>query len=121
MTYRDTFIGRLNRDFDWSDPDEDLATKDIEFLTGSLMDTKIFEEVARRARATAFRRLDWGSTVVGVTKQEVLAMMAHWVPGTDLPGPGDENHIPKQSRARSLATVQALPEDGRYVVVTEEF
>jgi len=121
VTYRDTFIGRLNRYFDWSNPNDGLTSKDIEFLTGSLMDSKIFEEAVQRARTRAFRHLDWGSTVVGVTKQEVLALMAHWVPGDELPGPGDENHKPKQSRARSLATVRALPDDGSYVLVTEEF
>lgn len=122
MTYRDTFVGQLKRpDFDWSDPAAELAREDIEFLTHSLMDWRIFEFVLERSKTCPSRQLDWGSFTIGTTKEEILALMDSWVVGGDLPGPGDEAHKPKQSRASSLALVRALPEEGTYVLVTAEF
>jgi hypothetical protein len=122
VTYRETFVGRLKRpDFDWADPDAGLAADDIELLTASLMDNRIFYLVVERARTFPSRQLDWGSFALRATKEEILALMRDWVVGDHLPGPGDQNHKPKQSRARSLAVVRALPEEDPYVLVTEEF
>lgn len=122
MTYRDTFVGRLKRpDFDWADPDAGLAAEDIELLTASLMDDRIFYLVLERARTSPSRQLDWGSFALSATKKEILALMCDWVVGDHLPGPDDQNHKPKQSRSTSLKVVRALPEEGPYVLVTEEF
>jgi hypothetical protein len=122
LTYCDTFVGRLkNPGFDWSDPKANLCRDDIEFLTGNLMDDRIFSEVLERSEMVPSRRLDRGSIAIEVTKEEVLALMNRWVPGVELPGPGDENHKPKQSRARSLKTVKSLPGGVSYLLVTEEF
>ena len=122
MTYRDTFVGRLMRpEFNWSDPKARLCSDDIEFLTSDLMDDRIYWEVLERSEIVPSRRLDWGSIAIEVTKEEVLALMDRWVPGDELPGPGDENHKPKQSRARSQETIKSLPSGISYLLVTEEF
>ena len=122
VTYRDTFVGRLKRpDFDWSDPVAELAREDIEFLTSSLMDGRIFNCVLERSKTCPSKQLDWGSFALSTTKEEILAMMDDWVAGEDLPGPGDNAHEPKRSRARSQEIVRALPEGEAYVLVTEEF
>ena len=121
MTHCDLFVGRLKADFDWTDPSAELEREDVEFLTPSLMDRDLFHAALDRAKAGPARHLDWGSLAVPVTKDEILALLGRWRDGWDLPGPGDDNHKPKQSRARSLATVQALPPDQPYLLITEEF
>ena len=121
LTYRDTFVGRLKRPgFDWSDPAADLNRSDIEFLTDNLMDDRFFTSVYVRETSNS-RTLDWGSTAVRTTKEEVLTLMGGWRTGYELPGPGDGANKPMQSRARSLEKVRALPEGDMYVLVSDEF
>ena len=121
MTYCDVFVGRLKAGFDWDNPADELKRENVEFLTDTLMDQQIYRAALNRAKDGPHRYLDWGSVAVPVTRDEILAFMAAWRTGWDLPGPGDKDHKPKQSRARSLATVEALPPDKPYLLVTEEF
>jgi hypothetical protein len=123
MTHYDTFAGRLrNPLFDWSNPNELLTSEDIEFLTESFLDPDAFRYVSQRAlEGGAFRKLDWGSWVVPVTKGEILSTMAKWAAGWDLPEPGDHSHKPRLQRARCKTTVEALPLDQPYVLVIQEF
>jgi hypothetical protein len=124
MTYFDAFAGRLrNPEFDWSDENQKLKSTDIEFLTKSFMDSHTFGAVNARIRekSVPFRQLDWGSWVVPATQSEILSHMAKWKIASDLPEPGDETHKPRLQRAECLATVKALPPNGAYVLVIEEF
>lgn len=124
MTYRDTDVARIsNREFKWEGDENDLKRTDVEFLTESLMDSDLFDWVCRRAAArdVPSRHLDWGSVAIPAAKAEILDRLSRWKVGRELPGPGDEENKPKQSRARSLERIRRLPETGAYVLVTEEY
>jgi hypothetical protein len=119
----DAWAGRLRQPhFDWADATQELKSDDIEQLTESFLDSATFNAVRTRVREgfVPSRQLDWGSWAVPATKDDILAHMARWQPGWDLPEPGDETHKPRLQRARCLQAVEALPADGEYVLVIQE-
>jgi hypothetical protein len=124
MTHYDVFAGRLRKsNFDWTDKKQELEASDIQCLTGSFLDGAAFSTIHRAINENKlpFRQLDWGSWVVPVTKDQLLALIAHWKEGYDLPDPGDTTHFPRLQRAECKAVIEALPAKGAYVVVLEEF
>ena len=125
MTHYDTFAGRLRRQgFNWSDPNQTLGEKDIEYLTRSFLDDKVFHAVYDRIREKSVlsRQLDWGAWAIPATRSDILSLLAEWKAGWQLPGPDDDlDHKPRQQRANCLATVQCLAQRKEYVIVIEEF
>jgi hypothetical protein len=124
MTYWDVFVARLKAPkFDWSDLNREVTRENIQFLTSSWLDREAFDIIKRRVDggSVLYRELDWGSHVIPASRSEILAMMASWTAGEKLPDPPDEDHKPRQRRAECLAIVQQLPDDGEYLLVTEEF
>ena len=124
MTYYDAYAARLrNRKFDWSDDRQQINPTDIEYLTKSFFDETIFWHVYTRIReqSTAFRKIDWGAWAIPVTKTELLSYLEEWKIGWELPEPGDQTHKPRLQRAKCKAIIEALPNDGDYILVIEEF
>lgn len=124
MTHYDTYAGILkDRSFDWRDPSAELSRGDIQILTPSFWDHDSFFRVWEKIRdgGVPFKKLDWGSWAIPASKSDILAIMAGWKVGWDLPDPGDETHKPRLQRAKCLEAVNGFDPAGEYLVLIEEF